>query len=83
MTNQSMKIQLHNIKVQFYLKVDMFMKANGKEMKEVGEQCNYGKMDLSMKDTGKIILYFSTEKSLISAEFREFGEAAIPNSSEA
>ena len=54
MINQSTKIQPHNIKAQFYLKADMFMKVNGKEMREVEEECKYGKMDRFMKDTGKI-----------------------------
>lgn len=33
----------------------MFMKVNGKEMREVAEACKYGKMDQSMKDIGRII----------------------------
>lgn len=50
-----MRIKLHNKKDQFYLRIDMFMKVNGKGMREVEEECKYGKMDLFMRDTGKII----------------------------
>jgi hypothetical protein len=33
----------------------MFIKDNGKVIKEVEEVCKFGKMDLFIKDIGKII----------------------------
>jgi len=43
----------------------MFMKVNGKEMREVAEVCKYGKMDQSMKDIGKIIWLMALEDLFI------------------
>ena len=41
-------------KVQFYFKIDMYIKVNGLKIKEVVEECKFGKMVPFMKDIGKI-----------------------------
>lgn len=43
-------------KVQLFSKVDMFIQAIGKIIKEMEKENKFGKMDLSIKATGKIIL---------------------------
>lgn len=37
-----------------FFKIDMFMKVNGTIMKEVDEECKFGKMDLFIKVIGRI-----------------------------
>lgn len=52
---KSLKIIKLSTRGLFYLKIDMYMKANGGAMKEVVEVCRYGKMVPYTKDIGKII----------------------------
>lgn len=55
MIELNLKIKLRSKKAQFCSKIDMCMRVNGKEMKEMAKVCKFGKMDLFIKDIGKII----------------------------
>lgn len=55
MQMKTCKTRMLNKKVPFYLKIDTSMKVNGLKIKEVGEECKFGKTDLFTKGIGKII----------------------------
>lgn len=51
----SFKILKQLQKVLFFLTIDIYTKGNGIDHKEVVKENRYGKMDLFIRDTGKII----------------------------
>lgn len=55
MTDPNFKIQRPSTKDQYFLKTGMFIRANGKTMKEMAEAHRYGKMAPYIKDIGRTI----------------------------
>jgi hypothetical protein len=55
MIKKNSRIKLQRKRIQFYFKIDMFIKGNGKIIKEVDVVCKYGKMDRFIKDIGNPI----------------------------
>ena len=56
-----LKYPMHSLSVQLNLKRNMYMKVNGRIMKEMEEVFNNGEMGLFMKDIGKIMSPMATE----------------------
>lgn len=60
-TDNSSKLNKLSIKVLFSLNKNTYMKDSGIIIKEMEEELNSGKVDLSMKATGRITLLMVTE----------------------
>ena len=77
MINHSFKIKQLSTKILFFLTIDMCIRDNGMEMIVAVEECRFGKMDLSMRATGKKTLLSGMEDSSIQMEMSTLGNGKM------
>ncbi len=68
MTSHNFKSMMPSIMGHYYLRINMYMRENGRISKEMGEVCNNGKMVLSTRGTGKTTVGMAMEDSYTQTE---------------